>query len=347
MDMEEIKKYIVEHRKFEMPDFQEQFVLSYSEANKTLEGLEKSGIVRFCEGFTYETVSDSVEKKSEAVYTPKDEQEAFFLKALWECVKSGYASTSLIQRRLSCGYARAARAIDWMEENDYISSSPNHKVKMSVEEYCIKFGNTDIAQEQSEDEERERFIEEHRRALMERLSRMSDDDEDDESDDEDDEEDDEERARREYLERRRAELIERMRQSCNDDDGDGDAESEDDEEADEREDNSIDLRAVLIECLERGLQDVSDDDKFILGFDGEPKFQLKFVNGGSSLRISDGGKTLEQVSQTKRKINNVLKSFEPVKLEDDEISITLENPYGTLMALLTLYSAIDAVKKMK
>lgn len=95
------------------------------------------------------------------------------------------------------------------------------------------------------------------------------------------------------------------------------------------------------------MQDKSDDDKFILGFDGEPKFELKFVNDGRSLKISDGGKTLEQISQTNRKINNVLKGFNPVKLEGDEISITLDNPFGTLMALMTLYSAIEAVKKMK
>lgn len=248
MNIEDMKKYVEENSKFEMPDFQEQFALSYTDANKALEALEKSGAIRFSEGFTYEAVHGSGDKKAEPTYIPKDEQEAFFIRALWECVKSGDASTSIIQRRLSCGYARAARALEWMEENDFIGSYPNRNVKMSVEEYYVKFGNPNTAQEQSEDEERERYIEERRRALMERLSRMSDDDEDDDSDDDDDsdEEDDDAQARREYLERRRAELIARMRQSCNEDEEDEDSESEDEE--DEQVDNAVDLRAVLIEC---------------------------------------------------------------------------------------------------
>lgn len=348
MNMDDIKNYVEEHRRFEMPNFQEKFSLSYTEANKALEGLVKGGVIKFCDGFTYEVVQVAGEVKTEPVYIPKDDQEAFLIRALWECVKSGNASTSLIQRRLSCGYAMAARAIDWMEENDFVGSHPNRKVKMSVEEYYAKFGNPGREQEQSEDEERERYIEERRRALMERLSRMSDDEDDNsDEDDESDDEDDDEQARREYLEKRRAELIARMRQSCNDDDEDVDAESEDDDEEDEQDDNTVDLRAVLIECLERGLQDKSNNDKFILGLNGEPKFELKFVNDGKSLTISDCGKTVEQVSQTKRKISNVLKSFAPVRMDEEEISITIDNPYGTLMALLTLYSAIEAIKKMK
>ena len=351
MNMDDMKKYVEEHSRFEMPEFQEQFSLSYTEANKVLEGFVKGGIIKFCEGFTYEVVQVAGEVKTEPVYIPKDDQEAFLIRALWECVKSGDASTSLIQRRLSCGYATAAHALEWMQENDFVSSYPNRKVKMSVEEYYAKFGNPSREQEQSEDEERERYIEERRRALMERLSRMSDDDDDeeedeDDEDDENDEEDDEEWLRREYLESRRAELIARMRQLCSDDEKDDNAESDDDE-VDEREDIAVDLRAVMIECLERGLQDKSVDDKFILGFDGEPKFQFRFVSDGCSLKISDGGKTLEEISQTKRKVKNVIKGFAPVKLENEEIAITLDNPHGTLMALMTLYSAIDAVKKMK
>lgn len=348
MNMDDMKKYVEEHSRFEMPDFQEQFSLSYTEANKALEGLEKRGVIKFCDGFTYEVMHAVGEAKTETVYVPKDAQEIFLIRALWECVKSSDASTSLIQRRLSCSHAMAAHAIEWMEENGFVGSYPDRKVKISVEEYYAKFGNPNSEQEQSEDDERERYIEERRRALMERLRRMSDDEDDNSDEDaESDEDDDDEQARREYLEKRRAELIARMRQSCNDNDEDGDAESEDDDEEDEQDDNTVDLRAVLIECLERGLQDKSDNDKFILGLDGESKFELKFVNDGRSLKISDGGKTVEQVSQTKRKINNVLKSYAPVKLEGEEISITIDNPYGTLMALLTLYSAIDAVKKMK
>lgn len=107
------------------------------------------------------------------------------------------------------------------------------------------------------------------------------------------------------------------------------------------------MEPILVDCFSRGLQEDLDGTKFILGLNGESDFELKFVNGGSVLRISDGGRTLRTSTQTKRKIKNVLKNFAPVTLDGEEISITLDNPYATLMALLTLYSAVYAVKKMK
>ena len=125
-----------------------------------------------------EAVPDTSKGKTEPVRVPKDAQEVFLFRALWECVKSGTASSSLIQRRLSCSYAIAAHALEWMEENGFIGSHPNREVKMSVDDYYAKFGHPDKVQEQSEDEERERYIDERRRALMERLIRMSDDDDD-------------------------------------------------------------------------------------------------------------------------------------------------------------------------
>lgn len=342
MNMKDIEKYTEEHSKFEMFDFQERFSLSYAETNKTLEGLRKNGMIKYCDGFIYEVVNDAKQRKTEPIYTPKNEHEAFFIKVLWECIRSRDVSNTIIQSRLSCGYDMANRAIEWMEKNGYIELYPNRKVKMSVEEYFRKFGNPNKKQEESEDEERERIIRERRRVLMERLSMMT---ENADSDDEDEvDEDTDEQTRREYLEKRRAELITRMKRSFyseNDDflSNDIDAEVDLDEKA-------IDLKSVLFKSLVYGLQENANDDKFILGFDGEPKYEFKLVNDDGALKISDGGKTLMQVPCTKRKVKNILKRYAPVILEDEEISITIENPYGTLMALLMLFSAIDAVMKM-
>lgn len=192
-------------------------------------------------------------------------------------------------------------------------------------------GDTD---KDSGGEEREQYIEARRQTLLERLSKM-----DNVDNATNNEEEDKERIKE--IERRRRALMERLRRMNEKDD------SADADEEHVQDNQTLDLRESLIKCLERGLQDKSDSDKFILDLEGSPEFELKFVNDGKSLKISDGGKTLTQVSQTKRKINNVLKEFVPVKLEGNEISITIENPFGTLKALLTLYSAIDAVKKMK
>lgn len=350
MDKQDIEKFIEEHRKFEMFDFQERFSLSYAETNKILEGLQESGVINYCEGYTYVVDHDSKKSKTERIYKPKNEQEDFLLKALWECINKDIVSTSLIQRRLSCSYAMADRAINWMEENGYIGSYPNRKVKMSAEKYIKKFGNPNKIQEESENEERKRSVEERRRQLMERLSRMTEAenlDDDDEDDNNEDDEDVDEQARREYLEKRRAELIARMQQSFNNEDKRDVIEREDADDKDEQDDKAIYLKKFLLECFERGLQEDPNDDKYILDLDGEPKFEFKFVNDGGALKISDGGKTLRQVGLSKRKVENILKSFVPVKLEGEEVFITITNPFGTLMAVLILYSATDALKKRK
>lgn len=109
-----------------------------------------------------------------------------------------------------------------------------------------------------------------------------------------------------------------------------------------------DIRSLIVKCLECGLQDNNSGQKYILGLNGELQFELKLVQEGDALRISDCGKTFAVAEQTARKVKNVLKNYESVVLEDNgEMSITIENPNGTLMALLTLYAATDAVKKMK
>lgn len=136
MNKQEIEKYLEEHEKFEMPDFQEQFSLTYAEVDKIFGELQKKCAIKFCGGFSYETVRESESgKHPKAVFIPKNEQEAFFIKALWECVKNRVAGTSFVQHRLSCSYLKAAHAIEWMEENDFISPYPERTVRMGVEEY--------------------------------------------------------------------------------------------------------------------------------------------------------------------------------------------------------------------
>ncbi|MCM1533660.1 MAG: hypothetical protein NC099_03295 [Corallococcus sp.] len=340
MEIKDIEKYVNECRRFEMPELQEQFSLSYEETNKVIDELQKSGVIKFRGGFSYEAIRwDKRKNFANTVCKPQNEQEEFFVQALWECVKNGESSVSLVQRRLVCGYNRAASAIEWMEKNNYINPYPDRKVKMSVEEYVDKFGYPEDQRQSTEEEERKKYIEERRRALMERLNVVSDDDDDDEDYSV-------ASARRKYLERRRA-MIEEMKRSCdtgNKDDGEGEDGAS---KGEGKDDGYLDLKPILVKCIERGLQDDLDKKKYILGLDGEMQLELKFVNDGNALKISDAGKTFADIGQSKCKIKNILKRYPRVVLSGNEISITINEPQGTLMALLTLYSAIDAVKRMK
>ena len=64
--------------------------------------------------------------------------------ALKICIDNGVASTTMVQRKLSIGYPRAARIIDQMEERGYISSAEGSKqrtVYTSIEEFYQIFGD--------------------------------------------------------------------------------------------------------------------------------------------------------------------------------------------------------------
>ncbi len=64
--------------------------------------------------------------------------------ALKICIDNGVASTTMVQRKLSIGYPRAARIVDQMEERGYIASAEGSKqraVYISIEEYYTIFGD--------------------------------------------------------------------------------------------------------------------------------------------------------------------------------------------------------------
>ncbi len=304
---ENIRKYVLSKSDIEAPEIQDKFSVSYSATRKIIYELINKGVLKFDSGVVYKVVRKAIPVPE---YTARNEEENIFIKALWQCVKLNSASLLLVQRCCSCSYNLAARALDWMEKKGYIGEYPERRMKISVDEYCRIFGTPDDV---------------------------------DDNNQADGEQDD--RTRREFLEKRRQELIARMQQPFGNYEDDSAAKDKNNE--DREVDTEVDLRTFLIKCLERGLQYKSKDGKYVVGLDGQTQFELKFIRDSDMLMISDGGKTLQQTVQSKRKIKNVLKRFEPVVLENEEISISVKNPFGTLMGLLILYSAVDAVKKIK
>ncbi len=64
--------------------------------------------------------------------------------ALKLCIDNGVASTTMVQRKLSIGYPRAARIVDQMEERGYISSAEGSKqrqVYVTIDEFYSIFGD--------------------------------------------------------------------------------------------------------------------------------------------------------------------------------------------------------------
>lgn len=74
----------------------------------------------------------------------KDDIEPLLPQALKLCIDAGVASTTMLQRKLSVGYPKAARIIDQMEERGYISSAEGAKqrtVYTTIEEFYELFGD--------------------------------------------------------------------------------------------------------------------------------------------------------------------------------------------------------------
>ena len=74
----------------------------------------------------------------------KDGVDPLLPQALKICIDNGVASTTMVQRKLSIGYPRAARIVDQMEERGYIASADGSKqraVYISIEEYYSIFGD--------------------------------------------------------------------------------------------------------------------------------------------------------------------------------------------------------------
>ncbi len=102
---------------------------------------------------------------------------------------------------------------------------------------------------------------------------------------------------------------------------------------------------MLIECLSLGLKEKGKNNQYALEIDAENVFELKFVDNGNLLKISDGGGALAKTSQSNRKIMNILKSFDSVSLDGVELVVTVDSPENLFKAILNLYAAVCAVKK--
>ncbi|MEG2882330.1 MAG: DNA translocase FtsK, partial [Christensenella sp.] len=72
-------------------------------------------------------VIEGISKSSANTMAGQEETDELFVRALETIVEYDQASTSMLQRRLRIGYARAARLIDQLEEHGYVSPMDGSK----------------------------------------------------------------------------------------------------------------------------------------------------------------------------------------------------------------------------
>ena len=93
--------------------------------------------------YTILTRIDSA-NKTNRLQVEKMDVKREYVYALGFCILNKNTSVGMLQRITNWGYARAATAIDWMEENRYITpftSLTPRKVLMSLRQYKLSFAD--------------------------------------------------------------------------------------------------------------------------------------------------------------------------------------------------------------
>ena len=101
--------------------------ISDNEIEKIVKSLQKQGLPEFDEEIT----KDDSDTEFDNNILNDDDRDSLFKQSIEIIKKEGKASTSLLQRKLQIGYNRAARIMDQLEENDYISAA-NHVGKREI-----------------------------------------------------------------------------------------------------------------------------------------------------------------------------------------------------------------------
>ncbi len=101
--------------------------ISDNEIEKIVKSLRKQGLPEFDEEIT----KDDADNELDNNILNDDDKDALFTQSIEIIKKEGKASTSLLQRKLQIGYNRAARIMDQLEDNDYISAA-NHVGKREI-----------------------------------------------------------------------------------------------------------------------------------------------------------------------------------------------------------------------
>ena len=103
--------------------------VSEEEISAVIEYLKTAGEQRYSEQVIEEIDSQEVHEKGRSASSASNDQSAdpMMDSAIEVVVEAGQASTSLLQRRLKLGYARAARIVDEMEQMGIVGPQDGSK----------------------------------------------------------------------------------------------------------------------------------------------------------------------------------------------------------------------------
>lgn len=106
------------------------------------------------------------------------------------------------------------------------------------------------------------------------------------------------------------------------------------------------IKSGLLRSVMSGMRCYENDNQSFIVFDGEPEFAFTVKIKENVFQISDGGNTL-YCAADRQTVIDTLKSYAPVFLCGNEISINITDELKLLWAIMQLYSAIAAIKRIK
>ncbi len=373
MDKWSMQKYVIAQKEIELPQIQNSLSLSYPQVKAFVEEMIEMRVLEYVSGVKYRVIPFE-EKKLFCATKSMDER--FFRDALWACIERGGASAEGIAESGACNTATALRAIDWMKEEGYVGDEPDLPLKMTAGEYRILFG----------DPEQDQLRSLRKRLQLMKQEEESKQKEEDEEEEEDDPDDPVSNFYKDAI-AKVFESDEEDENETNDDGDNGDEKDDEEDEDDEDDgedfpnvfakmlkqdgdsyksriehlnafirergerkkeaDENVDLKQTLMSCMYLGLNRTTDKNKFIFGDKEDDRLDFTFIHDGFDLRISDGGRTLKNSTIAEVAVKAVLSEYEGVALEDGVISIIVANPLNTITSLLRIYSAVQAVKKIR
>ncbi len=318
----EILKYIKKNKYIEFPSLQEKFNLSYKETKSIIDDLISNGTLVFDSGVKYSykessvSTSEEIENASECNKIDLETKQRlsyrdYLEKRRQELIKQLENSTK-----------------DEKDDNINSFEISDEVLRIKVLQYCFKTNQVSIARIQNY------FCMGFSRACkivfwMEKMGYISEGN---------------------SIQQRKIlisqEELDKLLAKYNIEKSNETVDLSDKKDDSEKKANVVDLRPILIKCFEKGLEVKSNSENYVLKLNGKLEIEIKFVKEDDKLILSDGGKTILKTKKRYSVVEKILENFEPVTLKSDEICIDVENPDDTLMSLLILYSAIDAVVKM-
>lgn len=130
-----IRDYVLSQYEINIAQIQHDYGLTYIETRRIIERMISNADIVYKSDLTYLVVPNNRQNKKAKISS--NEQ---LMRALWVCISLDKVTARSIERNLKIEFADALRLIEQMEQNGYISHSPERRVLLTADEYIYKFG---------------------------------------------------------------------------------------------------------------------------------------------------------------------------------------------------------------